>query len=528
MAARSYLALVLHAHLPFVRHPEHERFLEEDWLYEAITESYLPLLQTFEALAADSVPFRVTLSVSPTLASMLADPLLQRRYLGYLTRLRELARQEARRNADHGHLSYLVSHYEQRFDAIEQTWRRHGGDLVGALASLQRRGYLDLMTCAATHGYLPLLQVTPQAVRAQVRVAVASHTRLFGCAPTGIWLPECGYYPGLDVELAAAGIRYFVADTHALQLARPRPSLGSFAPVFCPASGVAAFARDVESSVQVWSRERGYPGDFTYREFYRDVGFDLEQDYIGPYVQPGGQRKSTGIKYHRITGKTDHKELYDPYWARQKAEEHAADFIFNRRQQLAHQQRAGGTAPLVVAPYDAELFGHWWYEGPWWIEALMRGVAADRQSGLQVTHLRGYLTRRPTHQLCQPSQSSWGDGGYHEFWLNTTSEWIYPHLHRAAERMVALARDNPGATGLACRALNQAARELLLAQASDWAFIMRTGTTVDYAVARTRSHLRRFNSLHDQLVSGTIDEHDLARLEYLDAIFPELDYQVYA
>ncbi len=521
-----YLALVLHAHLPYVRHPEHPSFLEEDWLYEAITETYVPLLQSFEAMERDGVPFRVTLSVSPTLASMLTDAMLQQRYAAHLARLRELARKELERNRGHGHMRYLAGHYRDRFDSIAETWERHGGDLIRALAGLQDRGYLDILTCAATHGYLPLMAMTPQAVRAQILVAVDAHRRCFGRAPRGIWLPECGYYPGLDRALSEAGLRYFVADTHGLLLARPRPRYGSFAPVYCRHSGVAAFARDVESSSQVWSRQRGYPGDHTYREFYRDIGHDLDLDYIGPYVQPDGRRKNTGVKYHRITGPTDHKELYDPYWARERAHEHAADFLAKRAHQAREASAAMGVPPLVVAPYDAELFGHWWYEGPWWLERLLRTAAAGGE--VRPVHLAGYLRRFPTHQVCQPSQSSWGDGGFHEFWLNTTSEWIYPHLHRAADRMVSLAQDLPRAEGLQQRALNQAARELLLAQASDWAFIMRTGTMVDYAVNRTRSHLRRFTRLHDDLRAGEVDEAFLSRLEYVDAIFPQLDYRVYA
>jgi 1,4-alpha-glucan branching enzyme len=519
------LALVLHAHLPYVRHPEHDSFLEEDWLYEAITETYIPLLQGLEALAADALPVRVTLSISPPLLHMLSDELLHERYRAYLARLERLAQKERARNAGDGHLGYLARHYAERFEATAATWDRLDGNLVGAFADLQRRGLLDLMTSAATHGYLPLMQASPAAVRAQVRVGVEQHTRMVGQAPQGIWLPECGYFPGLDRQLSAAGLRYFVGDTHAVLLARPRPSQGSLAPVYCTGSGVAVFGRDVESSRQVWSRATGYPGDPVYREFYRDIGYDLDLDYIRPFVQPTGERKSTGIKYHRITGATDHKQLYDPYWAHRRAEEHAADFVGHRRRQLQALPPGGGPGgPIVVCPYDAELFGHWWYEGPWWLEATLRQAA---EGGPRLNHLRGYLEQNPTQQVCTPAQSSWGEGGFHAYWLNPRTEWIYPHLQMAAARMEALARIHPDADGLRRRALNQAARELLLAQSSDWAFIISTGTMVDYAVQRTRNHLRRFTRLHDELRGGSIDEGWLARLEYIDNIFPEIDYGIY-
>jgi len=533
---RGHLALVLHAHLPFVRHPEHEFFLEEDWLFEAITETYVPLLQGLKAMARDGVPFRLTLSISPPLVAMLRDEVLCRRYWDYLTRQRELIGKELVRNRDHGHLIYLANHYRERTDAAIVTWQQVGGNLVGAFAELQEQGYLDILTCAATHGYLPLMQTQPEAVWAQIKVGVDHHTEHFGRPPSGIWLPECGYYPGLDGMLADAGLRYFVSDTHALLLARPRPGLGNHAPVFTDA-GVAAFGRDRESSMQVWSREHGYPGDFVYREFYRDIGFDLGQEYISPYVQPNGLRKNTGIKYHRITGRSSHKELYDPYWAREKAAEHGADFVENRKRQMESLFESLGQAPIVVSPYDAELFGHWWYEGPWWLEFVLRKSVSDQQV-YQLTHLAGYLREHPTHQVCQLAQSSWGDRGFHEFWLNSTNEWIYPHLHRAADRMVQLAREHAGAQGLLRRALNQAARELLLAQSSDWAFIMRTGTMVDYAIRRTQSHLRRFAHLEQQIAShtgvdrtttaqNTIDASWLQRVEFLDNIFPNLDFEVF-
>jgi len=247
---------------------------------------------------------------------------------------------------------------------------------------------------------------------------------------------------------------------------------------------------------------------------------------VGEYVQPTGDRKNTGIKYHRITGKTAHKELYDPYWARERAAEHASNFMFNRQQQIEHLRGSLGRPPIVLSPYDAELFGHWWYEGPMWLDFVMRKSCYD-QDVYRMTHLKEYLGEQPTQQLATPGQSSWGDKGYHEFWLNETNEWIYPHLHKAAERMISLAARFLDADGLERRALCQAARELLLAQSSDWAFIMKTGTTVDYAIRRTKSHLRRFTKLHDDLCSSCIDEPWLSRVEYVDNIFPDIDYAVY-
>jgi 1,4-alpha-glucan branching enzyme len=528
MQDQGHLAIVLHAHLPYVRHPEHESFLEEDWFFEAVVESYIPLLSAFESMARDGVPFRATVALSPPLLSMLGDELLRERTRKYLERLRALVEQELQRNQGHGHLRYLGEHYRERVERAIATWDRLDGDLAAGFAALERSGHLDLLTCAATHGYLPLLSVDEEAVRAQILVGVEHHQQVIGRAPTGIWLPECGFYPGLDAILAEAGLRYFVVDTHSLLLASPRPRHGGYAPVFCQGTGVVAFARDIETTAQVWSRERGYPGDPLYREFYRDIGYDLDLGYIGPWVQPTGARKNTGIKYHRITGRTDEKQLYDPYWAREKAAEHAAHFMWCRERQIEHLH-GHGSAAVVVAPYDAELFGHWWYEGPEWLEFVFRKCVYD-QRVFRLTHLAEYVREHPTLAVTSPAPSSWGDRGFNEYWLNTTNEWIYPHLHRAAARMISLASGPAGGAergSLGGRALAQAARELLLAQASDWAFIMRTGTAVEYAAGRTRSHLRRFFHLDGMIRGGAIDEPWLARIEQVDSIFPRLDPRVY-
>lgn len=526
--AKGYLAMVLHAHLPFVRHPEYSYFLEEDWLYEAITETYVPLINVYDGLIADGIDFRLTMTMTPPLVSMLADPLLQSRYVHHLDELIELATKEVERTRFDGHFNYLARYYLDLFRKTRHTFvDKYKCNLVAAFKKFQDLGVLEIVTCTATHGFLPLMRVTPQAVRAQIMVAADSYEEHFGRRPRGIWLAECGYYPGVDHYLKEAGIKYFFTDTHGVLNATPRPRYGAYAPIYTPETGVAAFARDQESSRQVWSSIEGYPGDFDYREFYRDIGYDLDLEYIAPYIQPDGTRKNTGIKYYRITGKTDQKEPYDPYWADQKAAIHAGDFMDKRVKQIEHLYEVMGREPVVLSPYDAELFGHWWYEGPIFLNYLIRKSVYD-QKVYKLTTPAEYLENHPTQQVATPSYSSWGDKGYAEFWLNDTNAWIYPHLHEAQERMVELAQTYPAnGDALRERALNQAARELMLAQSSDWAFIMKTGTMVEYAVKRTNSHLRRFNRLYEEIKAGQIDEEFLSKVEYLDNIFPSMDYRYY-
>ena len=358
---KGYLCLVLHGHLPYVRHPEHENFLEEDWLYEAITETYVPLIRVYERLVSDKVDFRITMTLSPTLISMLSDTLLQERYLKHINKLIELAHKEIERTRWQPEFHNLALMYLSEFTKARDTFLKYNRNLVSAFKIFQDLGKLEIITCGATHGYFPLMDTCKESVRAQVRVAVSHYESVFGRKPRGIWLPECGYHPGHDVILKESGIRYFFSDAHAVLHGSPRPKYGVFAPVYCKGTGVACFARDLESSKQVWSSIEGYPGDFNYREFYRDIGFDLEYDYIRPYIHPDGVRINTGIKYYRITGSDSQKEPYVPHWAQDKAAQQAGNFMFNRQKQVEYLYNLMGRKPIIVSPYDAELFGHWWY-----------------------------------------------------------------------------------------------------------------------------------------------------------------------
>ncbi len=523
-----YLTLVLHAHLPYVRHPEYEDFLEEDWLYEAITETYVPLLDVFESLESDGVDWRLTMSVTPTLAGMLADPLLQSRYLRHLDNLIVLAEKEIERTRWSPEFAPLARMYHYRFSHCRDVFvNKYNSNLVNGFRRFFEAGKLELITCGATHGFLPLLSLNENACRAQIEIGCREFERHFGRRPKGIWLPECGYCEGVDELLRAAGLRYFFLDTHGVLFAEPRPRFGVYAPILCPKSGVAALGRDTESSKQVWSAIEGYPGDYNYRDFYRDVGFDLDYEYLKPHLHKTGNRTMLGIKYYKITGRTENKQPYDPKAALEKAAEHAGNFMFNREKQVEWLSGSmDGRPALVVAPYDAELFGHWWFEGPDWINFLLRKIAFDQQTIKPIT-IPEYLDRHPHLQIAQPTLSSWGYKGYCEVWLEGSNDWIYPHLHEGADRMVELTRSNLDPTPLRRRALNQAARELLLAQSSDWAFIIKTGTMVEYARERTKVHVNSFNLLYEQLKSNAIDEVWLGEIERRHNVFPTIDYRVY-
>ena len=525
-----YWCPVLHAHLPYVRHPEYPHFLEEDWFFEALTETYVPLLRVLDGLDRDGVEFRLTMTLSPTLVSMMTDALLIGRYHRHLDGLVELAGREVERTRRHeGHLEPLAAFYRAEFEETRRYFGEvRGSDLVGAFRRHRDAGRLEILTCAATHGFLPLMDPVPQAVRAQIHVGARHYRRHFDRDPEGIWLPECGYYPGHEVYLKEAGLRFSFLEAHGLTDAHPRPSFGVHAPIVS-AGGIAFFGRDFESSRQVWSAETGYPGDFDYREFYKDIGWELPIEYLADFL-PDGQRRNLGIKYHRVTGRgTDlaHKEPYVRAWAMDKAAAHAGNFMFNRERQVEHLAAHMDRPPIVVSPYDAELFGHWWYEGPQFLDLLFRKLHHDQDVVKPITPSE-YLGLVPDLEVCQPPLSTWGARGYAEVWLNESNDWIYPHLDVAAERMVEIARGHDAPGPLERRALDQAARELLLAQSSDWAFILKTNTMVEYARKRTRDHVARFDYLYRSLTGRAILEEPIVReFEERDNIFPELDYRVY-
>ena len=338
--------------------------MEEQWLYEAITGTYLPLMQMFEGLAHDHIPYRCTVSLSAPLITMLTDDLLKMRYAEHLDELIELTEKEIERTKPEPHYQRLAQMYRDRFASCATPGAATTATWCAPSASCRTRARLEVITSTATHAFFPLMDRNWAAMRAQVHTAADLYEKHFGRRPRGMWLGECGYVPGVDELLREAAIRYFFVDTHGFLFADTPPQYGVYAPLYCP-SGVAAFGRDTESSEQVWSAKHGYPGDAHYRDFYRDIGFDLPLDYIGPHIHPEGHRLYTGIKYHAITHDQLHdKWVYDPDTARGNAGLHASHFRGNREKQVERLRGGMDRPPIIVSPYDAELYGHWWYEGP--------------------------------------------------------------------------------------------------------------------------------------------------------------------
>ena len=558
MQKKGYVSFVLHAHLPFIHHPESNDYLEESWLYEAISETYIPLLKNFKKLVDEGVNFRITMSMTPPLLSMLDNKLLQQKYINYLKNLIELSEKEIKRTTFNEKMNNLSKYYYERYSEDLRLFRdEFKCDLISQFKHFQDIGVLEIITCGATHGYFPILYVNEKTVRAQIAVGVQTYERYFGKKPRGIWLPECGYVPEADKYLREFGVDYAIVESHGVLYANPTPVYGTLAPIVSP-QGFTVFGRDMESSRQVWSSINGYPGDFNYREFYRDIGYEADYDYIKPYIAHNGVRVHTGIKYHRITGDTDNKDIYDIQWAKDSAERQAGHFLNSRTEQIENASHYMNKPPIVLCPYDAELYGHWWYEGPYWLYILFKKIYYD-ECNFELITPSEYMDKYPEIQQCQPCRSSWGANGYSEVWLNPSNDYAHKHLHTAGDRMCELAykfRDSYDTlnnldnqikelkkekkpitsitssskyrnTKLQVRALNQAARELLLAQSSDWLFIITNNTMVDYAHRRIKDHIGRFTRLYNELNSGKIDRKFLSEIEEKDCVFPDIDYRIY-
>jgi 1,4-alpha-glucan branching enzyme len=454
---------------------------------------------------------------------MMVDEHLKEKYIAHLDGMIKLGLSECERTSGSGELNMLAQKYLRHYEHTRRYFTQREGNLPAAFAALSRRGRLELMTTSATHGFLPLVHMK-ECRRAQIEVGLNFFQEIFGHRAAGFWLPECAYDEGLDVLLKDAGVKYFIVDTHGIMASNPVPVNGIYGPVRCR-SGVAAFGRDPESSRQVWERREGYPGHPDYREFYRDIAYDLDIDYIGPFLPGGAIRVDTGYKYYRITGGGGDKELYNPAAAAKRAEMHARDFVARRALQLSQASAGMERMPLVLSPYDAELFGHWWYEGPLWIEQVFRLAG---HGGVKAITPGDYLSLHPDSQVVEMPMSTWGEGGYGYVWLNPKNDWIYKHQHFAESKMNDLADRAGSGGGVDKRALSQAGRELLLAQSSDWAFIIKEGTTVEYATRRVTGHLKNFMALAGQIESGSVDTDFLIRLESENTIFPNLDPGIFA
>lgn len=496
---KARLIFLLHAHLPWVYEPAYERFLEEYWFFEAMNETYLPLLIMLRRLRDQGVTYKVAVSFSPTLIAMMEHGGLRSRFRSFLDNLQWLADDECANWANDPARSRTTGMYRWLFAERRAAFEGCGGNVLAGFSELAEQGWVELLTAAATHPFLPNFQSFPLLTKELVAKGLEVMEQRAAHRPAGIWLPESGYYPGLEASLRSCGVRYFQVETHGLLHATPRPYYSYLAPVFTPA-GVAAFARHPLTSRAVWSADSGYPGDSAYREFYRDVGWDAEPDYVRRVLPPDGTRVSTGLKYYAITDRKnplDQRALYDPVKAQARVKAHAQHFISMLEREALRAAKTMPAAPVFFSPFDAELFGHWWFEGVAFLEEVLRLAAGSKYVSSETPS--GYLGEFPVHQIASPNMSSWGDKGFSQVWINQFTEWAYPHQLAAAERYERMLREH----WQLCPQLWQWLRtELFLALSSDFPFMITNGVYREYASRRLREHLHLFDRLASCAAKG--------------------------
>ena len=539
MAKPGRVHLLLHAHLPFVREPSYDRFLEENWFFEAMAETYLPIIQMLNRLEEKGVPGTLNFSVSSALLAMLTDRSLLDKFSSHLHKQLELLDREKVRLQNDAERMEVVNFYYRRQVALINTWERDCGcEIVPALKRLEQIGKINLLTCVGTHPFLPAYQSDIESIRLQLKITVRAFEDAFGRKPRGLWLPECGYFEGLDAILAEYGFKYFFLETHGVLLAKPAPKYGVFAPIKTPA-GLYCFGREQSSSMEVWSRKTGYPGHPEYREFFKDIAHERESDYLGDYFLAAGTHIETGLKYYRITGSED-KKVYRPWNALRLVEDHARLFVANREATVSSLlPNMDGNKVSILCPYDAELFGHWWFEGPLFIEKMFERAASSNV--VEMASLENSVPSKAAgtaadSEVHKPIFSSWGEGGFGEVWMNDEVAFQYPlffrmrkmmddlksrisHGARAASR-TAVGNAHCSKNTTAKRFLAQMARELVLFQASDWAFMIHNNSAADYARARLNGHYENVCALYREAVKANPDMRLLKKLEQKNNLFP--------
>ncbi len=524
-------ALVLHSHLPYVRGAGLWPHGEE-WVHEAILGTYLPLLVLLHDLRAEGVRYRVTIGLTPALLEQLADPDIRARFRIYVDDQIHRAELDAWDFGVAGDAARqsVAEFYRASYTRSKQAFvDRFGTDIVRAFADLARTGEVELLTSAATHGYLPLLDA--RSIEAQLSIGAASTARLTGLEPTGIWLPECAYRPGLERALERHGMTYFFTDAALMRGREVRPvasrfrarpadrwsggggptpivvrketisdeTVDLFRPYLVADSTVAVIARHPEVSGQVWSAAQGYPGDPFYREFHR-------------------KDDRSGLRYWRVSGPTvdlGAKSEYVVAAAAERARVHAEHFAASVRAELAAHRATTGRDGLLVTAFDCELFGHWWFEGVEWLGLALRAL------GDISTTAAGRLAAEPPRERIALLEGSWGKNNDHSTWIAPQTEWMWDGIRSGAARVRALA-DDPPKDELRRRAADHALRELLLLESSDWPFLVTTGQASDYATERFRSHALRLHRSLELAARGTAaDLVELRSLERSDNPFPD-------
>ncbi len=533
MDSNNRLVLVLHTHLPYVLNHGYEPH-GEAWLYEAASECYLPLINMVNDLASENISAKITFDISPVLCEQLASEKFKTGFIEYCEKKIEGAEEDKTKFAkeDRPHFAYLAGFWKDFYASrLKEFKGKYKKNIIGQFKKLQDSGYIEIMTCGLTHGYLALLGLD-ESVELQIEAATINYEKHFGKKPTGIWLPECAYRPAYDWQtyfdidelkiphprkgeehfLQKHGINYFISDEKFIRELKP---LGKYtsegkkdfvemnsekfehtpwnfhndpmniyevSSEFHVHDGSAAvFARHKELSMLVWSGKTGYPGEGDYLEFHK-------QEY--PHRH----------RYWRITDSSfdlGMKEPYNPDYIDDKLDKQSNHFIHNIENAVNFFKNQTGKDATLTLAFDTELFGHWWHEGPRFLKYMIKGLADSPWINMTTCN-ESYEAVKP-NEVIAISEGSWGVDNNHSVWINEGNKWTWEELYHAELRFDKIIKsiDLNQIKKIHRRILEQAKRELLLAQSSDWQFLMETGQARDYADHRFHSHLMDFNQLLD-------------------------------
>ena len=526
MEFRYAISFVLEAHLPFVREYNKEDELsqagEEGRLFEYISETLLPLLEVLHRLETDHVHFRLGLAISPTLCHMLSDEHLQKKYLAYIDKQIEFGRQELDRTANNSGLNKLAQTYYNRIvDRRISYTERYEKNLLKAFDFFRRKGKVEILSGCATHAFLPFLSHNHESLQAQVETPVSIYRRHFS-SPQGFWLPCLGWTSALEPYLRAYNYTYTIIDSHGLLFGKPSPDKGCFFPVKTP-NGTFILARDLHA---VRGMEK-ITADESYRNNDRDVGYELPPEIVSSFLSMEGERRRTGYKYWARKADDGQNAVYNPQAASDKIAEHTRAFLESAIARLEEASKNMEEMPISLFAHNADYFGRFWHEGPQFLEELFRMASGYRDIKFVCPSEYIFKQNLSALQVVEPEFSANGSNGYAETWLNVSSDWIYRHLYRAMERMTELAERFPDDTSLKERALNQAAREILLAQSSDWPALLFKQDSTEYARNQAENALRNFTTIYEALGSNYISTEWLTTLERKHNIFPNINYRIF-
>ncbi|MEJ5188297.1 MAG: 1,4-alpha-glucan branching protein domain-containing protein [Breznakiellaceae bacterium] len=527
MGTTSTISLILNGHIPFIKEEADPQAPQKYWLYNLLYETLIPLLQTFDRLEGDRIPFKLGIVFSPLLIQQLQDPALIESFIQFLDAKIELGEREVNRTRDIPWMNHLAHTYYDR--AIEYRvlfTERYEKNVIRAFDIYQKKGKVEILATAATYAFLPFYTSYPEAIKAQIEVALKTYREAFGRFPEGFWLPEAGWNPELDEILRSYGFSYTVVDTHGLLQGHPIPQEGTFQPVRTPA-GLKVLARNLALSRAVWDAHEGYPTHACYREYYWDIGYELPREDMKAFVASDGSRQQTGYKYWAVTGGEGEKQPYIPQDAHGQIQKDVEAFVELCEGHLDTYRRLREKEGCLVGAYNLDLFGHRWYEGIDFLETFFR-KAAQRSSFAVDTpaHVCAHFSQEKLEEV-MPEFSSWGENGFGETWLNSSNDWMYPPVLKITEKMIELAERFPNDGGLKERTLNQAAREVLLAQASDWASMLHYQQAVEYARHMVESCVGNFSIIYESLGGNYISTEWLTQLEKRHAIFPDINYRIF-